>query len=75
MEIISGTEIEWKELDPTKKVIKKKQKHKKTGEIRMIEQIKETESFFNIFKSRKLSDAEAMDSDEEAELRDRMDEV
>ena len=35
----------------------------------------ETESFFNIFESRKLADANDMDSDDEATLRDRLDEV
>ena len=70
-----GTEIIWKEVDPTKKKVKKKQKHKKTGEIRTMEHVLETESFFNIFSSRKLADANDMDSDDEATLRDRLDEV
>ena len=75
VESIIGTDIQWKDVDPTKRMVKKKQKHKKTGEIRTIETVKQTESFFNIFQTKKLGDADGMDSDEEAELRDRIDEV
>lgn len=47
---IYGTAIEWKDgLDPTKKKIKKKQKHKKTGEIRTVTKTVDADSFFTIF--------------------------
>ena len=47
---INGTEIEWLEgKDPTKKKIKKKQKHKKTGETRTVVKTVDAESFFNVF--------------------------
>ena len=63
---IKGTQIEWLEgKDPTKKKIKKKQKHKKTGETRTVMKTADTKSFFNIFKSA-VSDPEADPEDEEA---------
>lgn len=47
---VKGTTIEWKEgKDPTKKKIKKKQKHKKTGETRTVVKTVDADSFFNIF--------------------------
>lgn len=47
---IKGTTIEWKDgKDPTKKKIKKKQKHKKTGETRTVVKTVDAESFFNVF--------------------------
>ena len=71
-----GTTIEWLEgKDPTKKKIKKKQKHKKTGETRTVVKTVDAESFFNIFKDRKAAGLEDMDSEEENDMRDKMDEV
>jgi len=73
---IKGTTIEWLEgKDPTKKKIKKKQKHKKTGETRTVVKTVDAESFFNIFKDRKAAAGEDMDSEEENDMRDKMDEV
>jgi nucleosome assembly protein 1-like 1 len=47
---IKGTEIQWVEgKDPTKKKIKKKQKHKKTGETRTVVKTVDADSFFKIF--------------------------
>ena len=47
---VKGTEIEWLEgKDPTKKKIKKKQKHKKTGETRTVTKTVDCQSLFNIF--------------------------
>ena len=47
---IRATTIEWLEgKDPTKKKIKKKQKHKKTGETRTVVKTVDADSFFNIF--------------------------
>ena len=51
---IKATTIEWLEgKDPTKKKIKKKQKHKKTGDTRTVVKTVDADSFFNIFKDRK----------------------
>jgi nucleosome assembly protein 1-like 1 len=45
-----ATEIEWLEgKDTTKKKIKKKQKHKKSGETRTVMKTVDAESFFNLF--------------------------
>jgi len=50
LKCITGTNIEWLEgKDPTKKKIKKKQKHKKTGETRTVVKTVDAESFFNVF--------------------------
>lgn len=75
---VKGTNIEWLEgKDPTKKKIKKKQKHKKTGETRTVVKTVDAESFFTIFKDRKppTEDAGDADSEEENEIREKMDEV
>jgi len=73
---IRGTNIEWLEgKDPTKKKIKKKQKHKKTGETRTVVKTVDADSFFNIFKDRALPVEGACDSEEENEVRDKMDET
>ena len=74
---ITGTKIEWLEgKDPTKKKIKKKQKHKKTGETRTVVKTVDSDSFFNIFTDR-TAPAEGGDADSEGENdeRDKMDEV
>ena len=74
--LIKGTEIEWKEgIDPTKKKIKKKQKHKKTGEVRTVTKTVDADSFFTIFQNRKIPEPGEVDSDEESERRDKVDEV
>ena len=75
VEKIEGTEIKWNEgMDPTKKKVKKKQKHKKTNETRTIVKTVETESFFNVFTNRVVPDESAnMESDEENELHDKID--
>ena len=51
VERIEGTPISWADesKDPTKKKIKKKQKHKKTGETRTVVKTVDADSFFNIF--------------------------
>jgi len=73
---IKGTAIEWLEgKDPTKKKIKKKQKHKKTGETRTVVKTVDAESFFNVFKDRKPATGDDFDSEEENDMRDKMDEV
>ena len=47
-----GTDIKWKEgKNVTKKAVKKRQKHKKSGAQRTITKEVEAESFFNFFKS------------------------
>ena len=73
---IDGTTIDWLEgKDPTKKKIKKKQKHKKTGETRTVVKTVDADSFFNIFKERKAPAEGDADSEEENDMRDKMDEV
>jgi len=73
---IRGTTIEWKEgKDATQKKIKKKQKHKKTGETRTVVKTVDAESFFNLFKDKKVAGGGEEDSDEENKARDKMDEV
>ena len=50
VKLVKGTSISWLEgKDPTKKKIKKKQKHKKTGETRTVVKTVDADSFFNIF--------------------------
>mmetsp|Transcript_4164 Transcript_4164/g.7054 ORF Transcript_4164/g.7054 Transcript_4164/m.7054 type:complete len:280 (+) Transcript_4164:74-913(+) len=73
---IRGTEINWVEgKDPTKKKIKKKQKHKKTGETRTVVKTVDADSFFNIFQNRKAPQEGECDSEEENEMHDKIDEV
>jgi len=76
VKLIKGTPIEWLEgKDTTKKKIKKKQKHKKTGETRTVVKTVDADSFFTIFKDRKVPDDGEVDSEEENEIRDKIDEV
>jgi nucleosome assembly protein 1-like 1 len=73
---VRGIKIDWAEgKDPTQKKIKKKQKHKKTGETRTIVKTVDAESFFNLFKDKKVSSGGENDSDEENNMRDKIDEV
>lgn len=63
---VEGCVIDWLEgKNLTMKKIKKKQKHKKTNETRTIVKTVPTESFFNIFESKKApEDIDAKDQDE-----------
>ena len=73
---IKGTPIEWLEgKDPTKKKTKKKQKHKKTGETRTVVKTVDADSFFNLFKDRKVSADGGDDSEDDNDARDKMDEA
>ena len=73
---IKGTAIEWLEgKDPTKKKIKKKQKHKKTGETRTVVKTVDADSFFNIFKDRKAPQEGECDSEEENDMHDKIEHV
>lgn len=47
-----STKIEWsrKELDPCKKIVKKKQTNKKTGQTRVVEKSETQDSFFSFFQ-------------------------
>ena len=73
---IKGTQIEWKDgQNPTKKKIKKKQKHKKTGETRTVVKTVDSDSFFNIFQDRTLPKEGEADSDAENDAHDKIDEV
>jgi nucleosome assembly protein 1-like 1 len=68
-----GTEIDWKEgKNITKKIIKKKQKNKKTKAVREVTKTVDIDSFFNYFKSNKAPTKEEeemmeMEDDEENE--------
>lgn len=76
VKLIKGTKIEWLEgKDPTKKKIKKKQKHKKTGETRTVVKTVDAQSFFNIFSDRTVPNKDDVDSEEENEMLDKLDEV
>ena len=71
-----ASEIEWLEgKDPTKKKIKKKQKHKKTGESRTVMKTVDCQSLFNIFQDlkRPARDEPELDEEEAIELEDKMD--
>lgn len=63
---VEGCVIDWKDgKNLTQKKIKKKQKHKKTNETRTIVKTVPTDSFFNIFESRKApEDIEIKDQDD-----------
>jgi nucleosome assembly protein 1-like 1 len=61
--------------DPTKKKIKKKQKHKKTGETRTVVKTVDADSFFNVFNDRKAPAEGEADSEEENDIQDKLDEV
>ena len=75
VEKTEGTFITWREgKDPTKKKVKKKQKHKKTNETRTIVKTVEAESFFNVFTNRTAPTEDAnLESEEEHELQDKID--
>ena len=76
VKLVKGTVIEWLEgKDPTKKKIKKKQKHKKTGETRTVVKTVDADSFFNIFADRKMPGDGECDSEEENDFRDKIDQV
>jgi len=66
---VEGTFIDWKDgKDVTKKKIKKKQKHKKTNEVRTIVKTVPSESMFNAFEPRKMpEDMVGEDDDSETE--------
>lgn len=77
VEKIEGSEIKWNEAkDPTKKKVKKKQKHKKTNETRTIVKTVEADSFFNVFTSRTAPDEQSnIESEEENDLQDKIDQA
>jgi len=66
LERSDATTIDWKPFKKiTHEVTKKKQKNKKSKEVRWVEQDKERESFFNIFKTYEAPDQEDENVDEE----------
>lgn len=81
VENVDGCAIEWKDgKDVTKKKIKKKQKHKKSGETRTIVKSVQTDSFFNVFESKTCPKTEDDDSEDEQDedkmkLMDQLDEA
>lgn len=78
LEKAEGTEIKWKEgKDPTKKLVKKKQKNKKTKQVRTITKTEDQDSFFNFFKTKAMPEADkldAMEKEEQEELGTKLDE-
>lgn len=81
VENVDGCAIEWKDgKDVTKKKIKKKQKHKKSGETRTIVKTVAADSFFNVFESRTApkkedDDSEDEQDDEKMKMMDQLDEA
>ena len=53
IEAIVGTPIDWKhkKLNVTRKKVRKVQKHRDTGQVRIKYEYKQSRSFFNIFES------------------------
>ena len=73
---IKGTKIDWLDgKDVTQKKIKKKQKHKKSGETRTVVKTVDAQSFFNIFKDRKIEPSDDNDSEEEDKIHEKMNET
>ena len=73
---VKGMQILWTEgKDPTKKYIKKTQKHKKTGETRIVLKSINADSFFNLFKDRKAPVGRDSDSDGYKEEKMELDEI
>jgi len=73
---IRGTKIDWVDgKDVTQKKIKKKQKHKKTGETRTVVKTVDANSFFNLFKDKKVENDGQEDSEDENDARDKIDEA
>lgn len=72
-----GTTIEWCDgKDLTKKVTKKKQKNKKTGQSRVVERVEKDKSFFNFFGSQDLREShlETLEDEEAEEIENQMQE-
>lgn len=72
-----GTEIEWCDgKDLTKKVTKKKQKNKKTGQQRVVERVEKDKSFFNFFASQDVREShlDELEDEEAQEIEDQMQE-
>lgn len=69
---IEGTELKWYEgQDVTKRVLLRKQRNKRTKQIRVVEEPRDRQSFFHFFATREVpSDEELieMDADEVAEF-------
>eukprot|EP01069_Polyplicarium_translucidae_P002827 Polyplicarium_translucidae@DN2145_c0_g1_i3.p1 len=61
-----GTEIQWHTgKDVTKKKVTKKQRHRRTHQTRIVEEMVENDSFFNLFKSNDIPSEEQLSSMEE----------
>jgi nucleosome assembly protein 1-like 1 len=78
LEKTEGTHIVWKEgKNPTIKKVKKKQKNKKTGEVRSVTKVVDQESLFNFFKSKSMPESDKLDQmekEEREELATKLDE-
>lgn len=68
-----GTEIKWNsDQDVTKKVSKKKQRNKKTGQTRVVEKTEKEDSFFNFFGSIDMKAIDDLDDEEAQQQEDQM---
>ncbi|CAI2375087.1 unnamed protein product [Moneuplotes crassus] len=78
LEKVESSSINWREgKDPTKKMVKKKQKNKKTGAVRTVMKKGDQASFFTFFKSITMPPNEEMDAmpkEEQDELTTKLDE-
>jgi len=64
-----GCDIDWKEgKNITIRVVKKKQKHKQTGSIRMVSKTEELPSFFEFFKPPQHEEGKELDDEEQVKL-------
>merc|ERR1712166_503076 len=69
---VESTVVDWKDgKDLSKKKVKKKQKHKKTGETRTVTKTVAAESVFTCFQSFKVPNQDDQDSDEEPDEEER----
>lgn len=58
----TGTEISWRQgRNVTKKTVTKRQRNKKTGEVRMVKMEKDRESFFHFFTSHEIPDDDTLE--------------
>merc|ERR1740130_2644340 len=69
---VESTVVDWKDgKDLSKKKVKKKQKHKKTGETRTVTKTVAAESVFTCFQSFTVPNQDDQDSDEEPDEEER----
>ena len=63
-------------MDPTKKLVKKNNTHRKTKKTRVLVKMVEVESFFNVFANREMpKGTEEIESDDENDMQDKMEQA